>query len=57
MAVMTAKINENLFTLTINGMNRNFFIEHLQNKYPIVILKAVEFNSLSFVNKLREKLL
>lgn len=57
MTVMTAKINENLFTLTINGVNRNFFIEHLQNKYPIVILKAVEFNSLSFVNKLREKLL
>lgn len=56
-SVMTMKIKDNLFTLTINGYNRIFYIEHLYNKYPKLIVKNVDYNSLSFINNLREKLL
>ena len=46
----------NLFTFVIRGQNKVFFIEHLENKYPIVIIKNVVFNSLAFVHKLRDDL-
>lgn len=56
MQVMTEKIHDSLFTLTVFGFNRIFFIENLTNKYPKIIIKNVDYNSLSFINKLREKL-
>lgn len=55
--VIVTKINENLFTLVIRGHNRTFFIEHLHKQYPKIILKNAEFNSLAFINRLRDKLI
>lgn len=54
MTIITTQINKNLFTLTIHGQVKTFFIEHLEKKYPTTVLKYVDFSSLSFVNKLRE---
>lgn len=52
MTVTSKIINRNIFTLITHYNIKNFYIEHLGNKYPIVIMRQVSFGNISFLDQL-----